>query len=96
MVLGWLAIAALTVNAIVHDGLSLAYRVFTDSASSALVMTDLIVELILISVFIYWDSRRRGKNPVGWIVVTLILGAIGSLGYLLLRARDKTAPPLLP
>lgn len=94
MAIGWLVIAVFTVNAIAVDGVSLLYRGWTDSASSFLIINDFLIELILIAVFIHIDSRRRGRNPWGWIVLTMVLGAIGSLGYLLARGFDETAPPI--
>jgi hypothetical protein len=96
MAIGWLAILGFTVNAVVQDGVSLLYRAWTDSWSSCLIINDFLIELILVSIFIYFDARRRGKNPIPWIITTLILGAIGSLGYLLVRSFDKDAPPLFP
>lgn len=92
LVIGWLVIAVLTVYASVSDPMGV-FHVF-DTPWSALITTDLTVELILISIFIYWDSKRRGKFPWIWIVVALILGAISTLGYLFVRTLDKDAPPL--
>lgn len=92
MLVGWLLILVLTVYACVVD-FSGVFAVF-NAPWSALITTDLTIELILISTFIYYDCTRRGKNPWGWIVVALVLGAISTLGYLLVRSLDKTAPPL--
>lgn len=90
------AMAAYTVVALLADGLGFFTRPFTDSVSGSLIVTDLLVELVLISVAIYLDARRRDRNPWGWIVVTMTLGAVGSLGYLLARSFDADAPQLFP
>lgn len=95
LAIGWLYITGLTVRAIAQDGWGLFTLTFTESATSFLVINDLAVELILISIVLYLDCRRRGKNPWGWIAVTMVLGAVGSLGYLFLRTFDPSAPPLL-
>jgi Terpene cyclase DEP1 len=94
MILGWLVILVLTVNAAVSDlpGVMLIFN----NPWSALVTTDLVVELLLIAVFIHWDATRRGKNPWGWIIVALVLGALSTLLYFLVRHFDKDAPPLFP
>jgi hypothetical protein len=93
LVVGWLLIFGLTVNAVIQDGLALLYN-WAFGASSLLILTDLVVELTLISIFIWVDARRRGRNPVPWIVTTLIFGGVGSLGYLLARTFDPDAPPV--
>ncbi len=93
LAIGWLLILGLTINAVVQDGAGLLYN-WALGASSLLILTDLAVELTLISIFIYIDARRRGKNPIPWIIVTLVLGGIGSLGYLFLRVLDSDAPPI--
>ncbi len=91
-----LAFLVYTVMALLADGLGFFTRPFTASTSSSLIVSDLLVELVLLSIAIFYDSRRRGSNPWGWIVVTMTLGAVGSFGYLLARSFDRTAPPLLP
>lgn len=92
MLVGWLVILALTVRAGLFDFTGV-FRIF-DGKWSALVTVDLAIELILISVWIYWDCRRRGRFPWIWIITALILGALSTLGYLLVRSLDKDAPPV--
>ncbi len=97
MLFGWLLILGLTIYASVTAGsdvIPMFISPWTLPPWTLLVLTDLLVELTLISTFIYLDSKRRGKNPWAWIVVSLILGAVGTLGYLLVRSLDKDAPPI--
>jgi hypothetical protein len=89
-----LAFLGYTVVALRADGWGFFTRPFTDSTSGSLIISDLMVELTLLSIAIHFDARRRGRNPWGWIVVTMTLGAVGSAGYLLARTFDATAPPL--
>ena len=98
MLVGWLLILGLTIYASVSapsDVIPMFISPWTLPPWTLLVLTDLLVELTILSVFIYCDSKRRGKNPWAWIVVALILGAVGTLGYLLARSFDKDAPPIL-
>jgi RsiW-degrading membrane proteinase PrsW (M82 family) len=89
MLVGWLLIVGLIIYASVTAPSDVILPPWT-----LLVLTDLLIELTLICVWIYWDSKRRGKNPWAWIIVSLILGAPGTLGYLLVRSLDKNAPPV--
>jgi RsiW-degrading membrane proteinase PrsW (M82 family) len=89
------AFLAYTALALVDDGWGFFTRPFTDSTSGSLIVTDLLIELTLLSIAIHYDSRRRGRNPWAWIVITMTLGAVGSVGYLLARSFDQTAPPLV-
>ncbi|HTK67494.1 MAG TPA: hypothetical protein VL595_34290 [Pseudonocardia sp.] len=91
VVLGFLGYTAVALRA---DGWGFFTRPFTDSTSGSLIISDLMVELTLLSIGIHYDSRRRGRNPWGWIAVTMTLGAVGSAGYLLARTFDTTAPAL--
>lgn len=81
-----------TVAAFLADGWGFFTLPFTSSTSSSLIVTDLLIELVLLSVAIHVDARRRRRNPWGWIVVTMTLGAVGSVGYLLARSFDPNAP----
>ena len=97
MAVGWLLILGLTIYASVaapNDVIPMFIAPWSLPPWTLLVLTDLLVELTLISIFIYIDSKRRGKNPWGWIVLALILGGVGTLGYLLARSFDKEAPPI--
>ncbi len=53
------------------------------------VTIDLVLALSLSSIWIWNDARRRGKNPVPWIVATLFTGSIAPLTYLLLRSTSS-------
>jgi hypothetical protein len=83
-----------TIAAFLADGWGFFTLPFTNSTSSSLIVTDLLIELVLLSVAIYFDAHRRGRNPWGWIVVTMTLGAVGTVGYLLARSFDPSAPSI--
>src|SRR5438309_5693519 len=91
----WLVIVVLTLNAVYRDGIAFIWRPFVDSATSLLVVNDLLVELTLICIWVYFDATRRGISPIPWIIVIAILGGVGTLGYLFLRAGDQSAGPIV-
>jgi hypothetical protein len=46
---------------------------------------DIVIALGVALGFIYQDAKKRGLNPAGWIVLTLLTGSIGPLAYLIRR-----------
>lgn len=98
MVFAWLLVAGLTVRAVLLDlagVIPLFVSPWTLDPWLFLIYTDFLVELALVLIFVHWDATRRGKNPWGWVVAGAFLGAVSTVGYLILRTRDKDAPPLL-
>ena len=49
------------------------------------ISVDLVLALSLVSIWLWRDARRRGRNPLPWLVATLLTGSIAPLTYLLLR-----------
>ena len=49
------------------------------------VSADLVIGLGLVLVWIYGDTRRRGKAFWPWLTATLLTGSIGPLLYFVLR-----------
>ena len=63
--------------------------VFANFAGYA-AFVDLLIALVLIMVWIGDDARRRGVSGLPYIVLTIALGSIGPLLYLILRFGDRT------
>jgi hypothetical protein len=61
------------------------------SFGGAQVLTDLVIALSLVLVWLWRDAKALGRNPWPWIVVTLALGSFGPLFYLLTRPTTKTS-----
>jgi hypothetical protein len=51
---------------------------------------DLVIALGLIAVWMVRDARAQGVSPVPYLVLTVALGSVGPLLYLL--RRPETAP----
>ncbi|MEM7276964.1 MAG: hypothetical protein AAF385_02470 [Pseudomonadota bacterium] len=54
------------------------------------VFADLVVALILVLSWMIPDAKKRGRNPIPWVVITLFLGSIGPLLYLATNTRAET------
>ena len=57
------------------------------------VLVDLVIACGLAAVCMIINARKRGVNPWGYVVLTLFLGSIGPLSYLLVRewGRDSAS-----
>jgi uncharacterized protein DUF2834 len=63
------------------------------NAATIQVFLDLMIALSLVMVWMWQDARKQGIAPLPYVILTLILGSIGPLFYLV-RRFSKT-PQLL-
>jgi hypothetical protein len=76
---------ALTVAALLEYGVWGILAPHLQSLAGGQVFADLVVAIVLIQFWIVQDARARGKNPLPWIVLSLLAGSFGPLLYLLER-----------
>jgi len=61
------------------------------------VLVDLVIALTLVLVWMWRDAQATGRNVWPWVLLTLVAGSFGPLGYLLTRQshggsrRDDTS-----
>jgi hypothetical protein len=89
----WLGFATLAVLAFLHDGKA-AFALPFDSLTNIAGMIDLFIELTLVSIWMYFDARKRGTSAIPFIVVSAVFGSLGPLAYLFFRFGDPHAEPI--
>ncbi len=59
------------------------------NAASIQVLLDLTIALSLVTIWMWQDARKQGIAPLPYVILTLTLGSIGPLLYLV-RRFNKT------
>lgn len=82
---------ALTALAVHHEGYLGFIPVHTSSVWGYQVIADLVIALALFLSFMIPDARRRGLSPWPFVALTLVLGSIGPLTYMVVRGLKDPA-----
>lgn len=85
---------ALNAYAIYTEGLSGLIAAATASPMAWAITADLCIALGLAVVWMVRDARDRGISVVPYAVLTMCLGSVGPLVYLLRRPEAESAPSL--
>ncbi|HYD50462.1 MAG TPA: DUF2834 domain-containing protein [Terriglobales bacterium] len=83
---------ALTAYAVYQHGYVAFFELAVSSMIGAQVFLDLIIALSLVMVWMWRDARAQGVSPWPYVLLTLVLGSIGPLAYLVRRAGNESAP----
>ena len=92
VVIVWLGFAVLTIAIFAQGSAALALPY--DRLASIGVTVDLFIALALLSIWMYFDARKRGKSAIPFILMALVFGSLGPLTYLFLRLGDSRAEPI--
>ena len=86
--------SALTAYAVyVHGFLGFFELVFANVATITL-FADLFIALSLVMIWMWNDAKRRGLSPLPYVLLTLALGSVGPLLYLVNTLQAVAQPPL--
>ena len=80
----------LTAYAVYYHSYLAFFELHAMNAIQVQILTDLIIAL---SIFLSWmvpDARARGISPVPYVLLTLTLGSIGALAYLIRRTGNES------
>jgi fatty acid desaturase len=89
---GFLGLSVYTVSQYGYWGF-FAAAVFANLATLTAAV-DLVIALSLVTVWMWFDARERGISPLLYLVLTLTLGSVGPLLYLIRRARGEHPRPI--
>jgi Protein of unknown function DUF2834 len=79
----------LTGYAVYVHGIVGLFQLVTANLATLTAFVDLCIALSLISVWMWNDARARGLSPLPYVVLTLTLGSVGPLLYLLRREMSE-------
>lgn len=86
--------AALNAYAIAQYGIVGIFERCLANAATILLFTDLLIALSLVMVWMWQDARRHDIAPLPYVLLTLGLGSVGPLLYLIRRfGRDEALAP---
>jgi len=85
---------ALTVYAVYHYGYLAFFDLHALNAIQLQIFVDLTIALSFVMVWMWRDAKARGISPIPYVVMTLFLGSIGPLIYLI--RREATAASASP
>jgi hypothetical protein len=66
------------------------FRVIFANFAGLTAFVDLLIALVLILAWMGDDSRERNVSAIPYLILTIALGSVGPLLYLILRFGDRT------
>jgi hypothetical protein len=79
----------LTAYAAYQYGYLGVFELVMANAATMVVFVDLVIALSIIMTWMVRDARERGISAVPYVVLTLALGSVGPLTYLIRRAAHQ-------
>lgn len=91
LTLALLAFGALSALAVREHGYLGLFAYQFQTSAGLQVLADLAIALGLVMLWLWRDARRQGRNPLPWLLLTLVAGSFGPLLYLLTGRPDRAA-----
>jgi len=87
--IGFSALTAYTVYQ--HGYIGFFKEILTTSLVTVTAAVDLVIALGLILLWLGQDARERGISPLPYVLLTLTLGSVGPLLYLIRREGKESS-----
>ena len=81
--------SALTAEVVIRDGYTGWLRIAASNPSAGLLLVDLTIALSLVIAWMIRDARARNATVWPFAVLTVALGSVGPLAYLVLRSASN-------
>ena len=81
----------LTLYAVMEVGYFGIFDYHRHSPAGWQVITDLVIALVLVLLWLVNDARKTGRSPWPWVALTLATGSFGPLLYILSAGKGETA-----
>jgi uncharacterized protein DUF2834 len=82
--------AALTAYAVYQHGYVGFFAIMMANSATWTALADLTISLSLVLAWMWQDARERNVSFLPYAVATLLLGSIGPLAYLIVRAGEPS------
>lgn len=89
----FVSFSLLTAYAVEQYGFIGLFEAALSTTVGVLLMVDLTIALGMVTLWLVNDARAHGKNPIVYVLMTVTLGSVGPLLYLLLRRTDEAPVP---
>ncbi len=80
---------ALTAYAVYEHGYLGFFALVFANAATVTVLVDLTIALSLVMIWMWGDAKRRGVSPIPFALLTLTLGSVGPLLYLVTTLKSE-------
>jgi hypothetical protein len=81
--------SAFTLGVVAHTGFVGFYEQLLSTPAGWQVLADIVIALSLVLSWMWTDAKRHGRAWWPWAALTLVLGSIGPLLYLVLRRPQR-------
>ena len=82
--------SALTAYAVAQHGIVGVFALAFANSATITLAVDAAIALTLVAGWMWRDARRRGVTPLPYLLLTMTLGSVGPLLYLVRRPSDQT------
>jgi hypothetical protein len=82
--------SVLTAEVVLKDGYTEWLRVAFTNTSAGLLLVDLTIALGLVLAWMIKDARERKATVWPFAILTVLLGSVGPLAYLVVRSTSKS------
>jgi len=89
LAVAFVSLGFVTALAVAEGGVMGIFSAAVQSWASGQIFLDLVIALGMVLVWLWRDAKSRGKNPLPWVLATVVVGSFAPLVYLWRRDVDQ-------